>query len=75
MPSGWRLPAWSAGAAAAWFSIVCWLELHLVASVSRPWAAATLLWSVAFIAATTSPSAGPGARRAANERGDRCETG
>ena len=51
-PSGWRLPAWSAGAAAAWFSIVCWLEPHLVASVSRPWAAATLLWSVAFIAAT-----------------------
>jgi hypothetical protein len=55
-PSGWRLPAWSAGAAAAWFSIVCWLEPHLVASVSRPWAAATLLWSVAFIAATHVPA-------------------
>ena len=52
-PSGWRLPAWSAGAAAAWFAIVCWLEPHLVASMSRPWAAATLLWSVAFIAAHT----------------------
>ena len=51
-PSGWRLPAWSAGASAAWFAIVCWLEPHLVASVSRPWAAATLIWSVAFIAAT-----------------------
>jgi hypothetical protein len=50
--SGWRLPAWSAGAAAAWFAIVCGLEPHLVASVSRPWAVATLLWSVAFIAAT-----------------------
>jgi len=51
-PPGWRLPAWSAGTAAAWFAIVCWLEPNLVASVSRPWAAATLLWSVAFIAAT-----------------------
>ena len=51
-PSGWRVPAWSAGAAAAWFATVCWLEPHLIASVSRPWAAATLLWSVAFIAAT-----------------------
>ena len=51
-PSGWRLPTWSAGAAAAWFAVVCWLEPHLVASVSRPWAAITLLWSAAFIAAT-----------------------
>ena len=51
-PSGWRLPTWSAGTAAAWFAVVCWLEPHLVASVSRPWAAITLLWSAAFIAAT-----------------------
>ena len=64
-PSGWRVPAWSAGAAAAWFAIVCWLEPHLVASMSRPWAAATLLWSVAFIAATHI-----GARRRAPGRPD-----
>ena len=51
-PSGWRLPTWSAGAAAAWFAVVCWLEPDLVASVSRPWAAITFLWSAAFIAAT-----------------------
>lgn len=52
-PSGWRLPTWSAGTAAAWFAVVCWLEPHLVASVSRPWAAITLLWALAFVAATT----------------------
>jgi hypothetical protein len=51
-PSGWRLPLWSAGTAAAWFAVVCWLEPDLVASVSRPWAAMTLLWSAAFVAAT-----------------------
>jgi hypothetical protein len=51
-PSGWRLPAWSAGTAAAWFAVVCWLEPHLVGSMSRPWAAVTLLWSAAFVAAT-----------------------
>jgi hypothetical protein len=51
-PCGWRLPTWSAGTAAAWFAAVCWLEPDLVASVSRPWAAITLLWSAAFIAAT-----------------------
>jgi hypothetical protein len=51
-PSGWRLPLWSAGTAAAWFAVACWLEPNLVASVSRPWAAITLLWSAAFVAAT-----------------------
>jgi hypothetical protein len=51
-PTGWRLPTWTAGAAAAWFAVVCWLEPHLVGSVSRPWAAITLLWSAVFIAAT-----------------------
>jgi len=51
-PPGWRLPTWSAGTAAAWLAAVCWLEPHLVASVSRPWAAITLLWSAAFITAT-----------------------
>lgn len=51
-PSGWRLPTLSAGTAAAWFGVVCWLEPHLVGSVSRPWAGVTLLWSAAFIAAT-----------------------
>jgi hypothetical protein len=51
-PSGWRLPTWSASTAAAWFAVVCWSEPHLVASVSRPWAAITLLWSAAFIATT-----------------------
>ena len=70
-PSGWRLPAWSAGAAAAWFAIVCWLEPHLVASVSRPWAAATLLWSVAFIAATHARSAAPSPRRPHGCRSDK----
>ena len=49
-PAGWRLPAWSAGAAAAWFAVVAWLEPHLVGSISRPWAAVTLLWAVAFVA-------------------------
>ena len=57
-PSGWRLPTWSAGAAAAWFAVVCWLEPDLVASVSRPWAAITFLWSAAFIAATYLQRAG-----------------
>jgi hypothetical protein len=52
-PAGWRLPTWSAGTAAAWLAAVCWLEPHLVGSVSRPWAAITLLWSAAFITAAS----------------------
>jgi hypothetical protein len=51
-PAGWRLPAWSAGAAAAWFAVVCWLEPGLVGSVSRPWAAITLAWATTFVATT-----------------------
>jgi hypothetical protein len=51
-PGGWRLPTWSAGAAAAWFAVVCWLEPGLVGSVSRPWAAMTFAWATTFVAAT-----------------------
>ena len=51
-PAGWRLPTWSAGAAAAWFAVVCWLEPGLIGSVSRPWAAITFAWAMAFVATT-----------------------
>jgi hypothetical protein len=50
-PSGWRRPTWTAGAAAAWFAAMCWLEPDLAGSVSHGWAAITLLWAVAFVAA------------------------
>ena len=58
-PAGWRMPAWSAGAAAAWFAVVAWFEPHLTGSISRPWAAVTLLWAAAFVAVSER-----GARRA-----------
>lgn len=51
-PRGWRFPTWSVGAVAAWFAVVCWLEPDLVGSISRPWSAALLAWSVAFVAVT-----------------------
>jgi hypothetical protein len=51
-PAGWRLPTWSAAAAAAWFAVVCWLEPGLVGSVSRPWAAITFAWATTFVATT-----------------------
>src|SRR3954468_20465962 len=56
-PQGWRVPAWSVAASGAWFAVACWLEPHLVGTVSLPWAAALLVWSVGFVVAThvTSP--------------------
>ena len=72
-PSGWRLPTWCAGASAAWFAVVCWLEPDLVASVSRPWAAITFLWSAAFIAATYLSAREGGARLADELRSEQHE--
>jgi hypothetical protein len=72
-PAGWRVPAWSAAAAAAWFAVVCWLEPQLVASVGRPWAAATLLWSAAFISAAHLGA--HDRRRAAENESASSETG
>jgi hypothetical protein len=64
-PAGWRLPTWSAGAAAAWFAVVCWLEPGLVGSVSRPWAAITFAWAATFVV-TTHLTAHARSRRGAN---------
>ena len=48
-PRGWRVPAWSAGAAVLWFAVVSWLEPHLTASPGRRWAVAATLWAIAFV--------------------------
>jgi hypothetical protein len=68
-PRGWQVPTWSLAASGAWFAVACWLEPHLVGTVSRPWAAALLVWSVAFAVVTylTTPAstrASPSSARA-----------
>jgi hypothetical protein len=68
-PRGWQVPTWSVAASGAWFAVACWLEPHLVGTVSRPWAAALLVWCVAFAVVThlTTPAstrASPSSARA-----------
>ena len=60
-PRGWRVPAWSVAASGAWFAVACWLEPHLVGTMSRPWAASLFAWSISFLIVThvTARSVGP----------------
>ena len=48
-PRGWRVPAWSATAAVAWFAVVSGLEPHLPASAGRGWSVAAGLWALGFL--------------------------
>jgi hypothetical protein len=52
-PSGWRVPMWTVAASVAWFGVVALAEPDLVGSVNRGWAAAMLVWAVAFVGATS----------------------
>lgn len=51
-PRGWRLPAWSAGLGAVILGIAAVVLPEYRSSFGSVWGAATLLWGLAFLAAT-----------------------
>ena len=68
---GRRVAAWSAGAAAVLLGLFFWSYPHLVAGTSRPWAAATMGWGVAVVAAAYLPARSAGVAETGGDAVDR----
>lgn len=49
---GWRLVAWVAGLASAWYGVQSLLFSAAASAASAPWALAAILWAVVYIVAT-----------------------